>query len=234
MARNIIAKTLLVLGLLILLMPQQVWAVNPQVAAGAEHTVLLKRDGTVWIWGAGSGWPAQVEGLSNVIAIAAGDYHTVVVKGDGTVWAWGDNSMNQLGDGTTAYQRTPIQVKNLSDVKAVAAGEGHTLALKNDGTVWAWGNISWVSSYFYIGDTPKKVSGIENAIAIAAGGNFSLSIKSGGGVSGWGDNVFGEIGCGFDWVPSPIDISSNSVYCSNLSMGEIFAISGGYRHSVAI
>jgi alpha-tubulin suppressor-like RCC1 family protein len=72
----------------------------------------LKNNGTVWAWGdnddgqLGDGTigpvrmtPAQVVGLTGVVAIGAGDLHSLAVKRDGTVWAWGNNDSGQLGVG---------------------------------------------------------------------------------------------------------------------------------------
>jgi hypothetical protein len=90
------------------------------IAAGYAHTVALKQDGTVWVWGGnaygqlGEGTrtdsltPVQVSGLSSVTAIAAGGYYTVALKQDGTVWTWGWNSYGQLGDGTQTSSPTPV------------------------------------------------------------------------------------------------------------------------------
>jgi len=88
--------------------------------------------------------PAQITGLTNVIAISAAGDTSLALKSDGTVWAWGDNDVGQLGVGyfTTSAPygiATPVQVSGLNHVIEIAAGDGHSLALRNDSTVWAWG-----------------------------------------------------------------------------------------------
>ncbi len=104
------------------------------IAAGAQYSLALKADGTVWAWGRnqdgelGNGTttdsanPVQASGLSGVIAISAGDTHAMALKSDGTVWAWGANSWGQLGDGTTSSQSTPVIVSGLTGMTAIGAG----------------------------------------------------------------------------------------------------------------
>lgn len=134
------------------------------VAAGNNHTLALKKDGTVWAWGynidgrLGDGsaisrtTPVQVKGpggngfLTEVAAITTGYRHSVALKKDGAVLAWGYNADGQLGNGVAGDRNTPSRVKNetgtglLTDIKQIAAGKNHTMALKNDGTVLTWGS----------------------------------------------------------------------------------------------
>src|SRR6266542_3195158 len=123
------------------------------VAAGANHSLEVRADGSVVAWGSntsgqlGNGTtgdslatPVQVTGLANATLAAGGALHSLAVRDDGTVWAWGNNGNGRLGDGTTSQRLTPVQVKGsggvgfLSGVAAVAAGTSHSVALKEDGS----------------------------------------------------------------------------------------------------
>jgi alpha-tubulin suppressor-like RCC1 family protein len=164
------------------------------IAAGREHNVALRFDGSVWAWGDNSGGqlgdgstsdrstPVQVLGpggvgtLSGVTAIAAGQAHSLALRSDGSVWAWGGQ---YLGDGSVSGSVTPVQVVGqggigtLSGVTAIAAGTGHSLALEADGSVWAWG----VNGSGQLGDgstfdraTPVSVTGLGAGTVGALGG----------------------------------------------------------------
>jgi hypothetical protein len=141
------------------------------VAAGGNHSLALKGDGTVVAWGATAAPPT---GLSGVIAIAASTYsHNLALKSDGTVVGWNGN----------AHGETTIPA-GLSGVTAIAAGCYHSLALKSDGTVvaWGWNNEGQL-------DVPTGLSSVK---AIAAGCYFSLALKSDGTVVAWGNNDYGQ------------------------------------------
>ncbi|MDF2723957.1 MAG: rcc [Paenibacillus sp.] len=180
------------------------------VAAGQNHSVALKDDGTVWVWGGNNSFqlgdgtstnspvPKQVPGLSDVVEISAGSNNVIVRKNDGTYWAWGDGNSGQLGDGTINIPSTPVQLTAVNNIKAIASGDKHMLWLKTDGTVWASGN----NDYGNLGDdstiqrkTPVQVTGLTDVKAIAAAG-FSMALKNDGTVWTWGRNEKGQLGDG--------------------------------------
>jgi alpha-tubulin suppressor-like RCC1 family protein len=136
------------------------------IAAGAQHSLALLKNGTVVAWGdneagqLGDGTmsgpdhcyteaeptqcstkPVPVSGLSEVTAIAAGENFSLALLKNGTVEAWGSNNLGELGDGTSsAAGDLPAPVSGLSGVKAIAARGDTGLALLSNGTVMAWGS----------------------------------------------------------------------------------------------
>ncbi len=148
------------------------------VAAGGEHSLALKADGTVVAWGRNLSGEATVPaGLSNVIAIAAGGRSgsgfSLALRKDGRVVAWGDN----------AHLQTSVP-NGLSNVVSIAAGTEHCLALKKDGTIIGWGINEE-------GRTQSPV-GLSNVVAVSAGEEHSVALKSDGTVVAWGRNQHGQ------------------------------------------
>jgi len=156
------------------------------IASGANHTIALLDDGTVWAWGrndrgqlgfappasdergdASDGRAVQVPYLSAVVAIAAGNAHNLALESDGTIWAWGDNTWGQLGNGHP----------NADDL-----GSGGTAGL------YGYSNSEPV---------PVPVSGLAGVTAVAAGGNRSLALLSDGTVQQWGEDT---TAFGADWL----------------------------------
>ncbi|WP_295449705.1 Ig-like domain repeat protein, partial [uncultured Thiodictyon sp.] len=188
--------------------PVQVLSNVAAVAAGYNHTLALKTDGSLWAWGAnpygqlGNGTttagvnPLQV--MTGVAAIAVGHEYSLALKTDGSLWAWGHNWFGELGDGTTTDRWIPVQV--MTGVAAIAAGGYHTLAIKTDGSLWSWG----YDFYGQLGDGTAgssigRVSPIQvqtGVAAVVAGDYDSLALKADGTLWAWGANDHGQLGDG--------------------------------------
>jgi alpha-tubulin suppressor-like RCC1 family protein len=96
------------------------------IAAGYQHTVALKTNGSVVAWGdnfAGE-TTVLVDAQSGVIAISAGGYQTVTLKADGRVVAWGYSYF-----GFDYVVKTTVPTKAQTGVTAIAAGYSHIVAL---------------------------------------------------------------------------------------------------------
>lgn len=201
--------------------PEKVTGLNGIIAlaCGGIHTIALRKDGEVYVWGCnkkgqiGDGTyinrtaPVRVDGLSGIIAITSGgalggdtNSHSLALKSDGTVWTWGSNSDGQLGDGTDITRNTPVQVGGLSHVIAIAGGGAHSAALKSDGTVWTWG-CNWAGQLgigipFSIKNKPVQVKYLSKIVTLASGWMHSIAAKSDGTLYAWGYNGLGELGDG--------------------------------------
>ena len=208
-------------------------ALTPAIAAGRNHTVALKSDGSLWAWGNNSSGQLG-DGSSNAsssprsigsgyAAISAGGSHTLALKADGSLWAWGNNSAGQLGDGSSNAGAVPRQVA--ASFSAVAAGENHSLALKADGSLWTWGDNT--SGQLGDGTTnsgrvPARIA--EGYMAIAAGWNHSLALKADGSIWAWGNNGYLQLGDG----------TTNAGSVPRQIVSGFTAIAAGWAHAVAL
>ena len=190
---------------------QGVYRITGAVAAGRNHILALKADGTLSSWGSNSSGqlgdpsagsvratPGPVPGLSDVVAISGGGQHSLALKRNGTVWSFGQNTYGALGDGTSTDRNAPVQVSQatgLPSVVAIAAGVEYSVALGADGSVWVWG---WDRVTFY-GGLPVHVANLGGVTGIAAGA-FTMALKTDGMPSGqvwtFGYNGFGNLGDG--------------------------------------
>jgi len=166
---------LMVMAAILLIPCPRAEAAKAQVAAGAEHTVGLKSDGTVVAVGYDLYGETEVGSWTNIVAVSAGYDHTVGLKSDGTVVAVGNDTVGQTN------------VSSWTNIVAVAAGNAHTVGLKSDGTVVAVGDDSYHQT---------EVGSWTNIVAVSAGTYHTVGLKSDGTVVAVGDNSFGETNVG--------------------------------------
>ncbi|AEC02437.1 fimbrillin family protein [Parasphaerochaeta coccoides] len=194
------------------------------VSIGDEHTMILKKDGTLWgtgfnYWGQlgdvttiNRSIPVQATSMgTDVEAVSAGYSFTMILKKNNTLWGVGENADGQLGDNTRAPRKTPVQVMEaegvgfMTDVKAVSAGYYYTMIVKKDGTLWATGD-NWAGQ---LGDgtttdrtTPVQVKGaggvgfMTDVKAVSGGDGHTMILKNDGTLWATGFNHYGQLGDG--------------------------------------
>ncbi len=205
------------------------WA---SVSAGADHTLAIKTDGTLWAWGnnsygqLGDGTtvdkyaPVRIGSATNWKSISAGGSHSIAVKTDGTLWAWGWNVFGQLGVGDNFDRTVPTQIGSATNWKSVSVGLFHSIALKTDGTLWAWGHNA--NYQLGVGTTvdknaPVQIGSTTNWKTMFGGGYHTIAVKSDGTLWAWGSNYYGQLGVGDNFdrnSPTQVGITTNWVTAS--------------------
>ena len=202
-----------------------------KVQAGKDISIVIKDDGTIWVWGYGGrgalgdgdeysrSSPVQLGSLTDWLSVqgpSRNDPTTFAVKTGGTLWAWGNNEQGQLGQGTSgvASASSPVQIGALTTWNGNLATPGDSgMAVKTDGTLWAWGQGS--SGQLGLGSTtsyssPVQVGSLTDWGVITSGYNYMRVIKTDGTLWTWGLNSpYGTLGNGTTTnSSSPVQVGS--------------------------
>ena len=225
------------------------------VAAGGEHALAVRRDGSVWGWGSnGSGQlalgktnrganshPLLIPGIQHATAVAARASTSYALLADGTILGWGDRLWRV--NGRAVSSETPIPLPTVRDAVAIRAGQP-SLALLRSGHVAVWGtgllgDGGPAQQDYAAGTTvqPVVVVGVDDAVAIAAGASQSAIVRKDGSVGVWGDNGNGGLGldrpaagAGSDVrVPTKIAGITNAVDIAMASGSSVVASDGSLR-----
>ena len=185
------------------------------VSGGANHTLAIKSDNTLWSWGynfygqlglgsvfSETSSPVAVTASTSWSKISHGYTHTLGIKTDGTLWAWGYNLYGELGDNTVGgIKNSPVLVSGPASTSwtSIAAGRNFSLAITSTGQLYAWG----LGTSGQLGDSsttskssPVLVSGPATTSwsTVSAGSWFAAAITSTGQLYAWGDNSYGQLG----------------------------------------
>ncbi len=225
--------------------PQLVGSGWQTVTAGADYSLAVKTNGSLWTWGQNGygqlgdnsnddrNLPGQVGTETGWQDIAAGNYHSLAIQKDGSLWTWGRNRDGQLGDGNIGddfNRNTPLQAGTRKDWQSVEGGMIHSVAIRKNGAVATWGG----NFHDQLGNgggnrnQPVQVAG-SGWKKIAAGTYHSLAVKADGSLWAWGYNFDGQLGNGSDGSGadqnSPVRIGSDTDWDT---------VAAGNGHSVAL
>nr|KJB33344.1 hypothetical protein B456_006G007400 [Gossypium raimondii] len=188
------------------------------VAAGAEHTAAISKEGALYGWGWGRYGnlglgdrndrlvPEKVSTLNEekMNIVACGWRHTISVSVIGGLYTYGWSKYGQLGHGDFEDHLVPYKVEALADssIKQISGGWRHTMALTSDGKLygWGWNKFGQVG----VGDNTDICSPVQVKFPndqVSCGWRHTLAITEEQNIFSWGRGTNGQLGHGesMDW-----------------------------------
>jgi alpha-tubulin suppressor-like RCC1 family protein len=146
-------------------------------------------------------------GPLTVKRIAGQDDFFCADMSNGTVECFGDNSVGQLGGGTTSPASTTVVGGGMA-LHGVTVGTAHACALDATGQAYCWGAGTYNQLGHITSGTPTDsatpvtvASGAVRFSALAAGEHHTCGIGTNGHVYCWGDNEYGQTGINYIYSP---------------------------------
>jgi RHS repeat-associated protein len=148
---------------------------------------------------------------ASVADVHVGTEHTCAVRTDGSLWCWGDNSLGELGTGTTGgASLVPVRAGAATwNWTSVTTGGHHTCGIRRDGTLWCWGDNAQGqlgNGTTEVTPTPTQVAGLVWT-TVEAGQAHTCGVQKSGSLWCWGHNEYGALGNGTrSDSPVPVEV----------------------------
>lgn len=173
--------------------PVKIEFVNQAVAVahGIEHTLILKKDGSLWGWGGTSSGQ-----LGNGISFE--DYNIIDING-----YLKDRRKATKADYEKMYGMAFVKLpyKIMDDVISIAADQFCSYALKSDGTLWRWGVNDFNDPAWFF-KVPEKF--MNDVITFESVRDSNYAVKKDNSLWGWGYTLLND-----EYTDFPIKIMDN-------------------------
>jgi alpha-tubulin suppressor-like RCC1 family protein len=206
-----------------------------RIAAGEDHILLVRADGTLWGAGADQSGQLGIDGsFASIpvaigdeawIRVAAGDRYSLAIRSDGTLWSFGRNGSAQLGLPLcdSVSEPSPMDSAHWLDV---AAGGTVSLGIRADSSLHLWGD--WKSLLTTAGLKSGRKGRPRQAApgawrSVAMGADHALALRADGTLWAMGSNGMGQTGCP-GTVPSRTLCSVGDAEWKTVSAGERFSV----------
>jgi alpha-tubulin suppressor-like RCC1 family protein len=187
--------------------------------------------------------PATVPAQATPAAVTAGTVHSCAIE-SGKAYCWGDNSVGELGNGTTVNSSVPVAVSTRGvlagqTLTQITASGGHVCALDSAGAAFCWGsndvgqlgNNSTADSSVPVAVLASGALAGQALTQITSGNLDTCALDSAGAAFCWGWNDDGELGDG-NTSDSSVPVA---VQASGVLAGKVLTeITSGLRHTCAV
>lgn len=169
--------------------------VKGENTTGGESAEGLKKDGSVWVWGARSLAQPNAAGTelaprmiaTGFVDIARGSAGSSLgIKSDGSLWTWNRN----LSD------RPFVPVKVADGYTSIAVSYDATFGIKADHSLWNWERNSPNQGTTGIPTASSPIKVGDGLLSVSTGFGYALALKSDGTLWAGGDGLNGQFGEG--------------------------------------